>query len=166
MIWYSLCQFISHIILVTFLFIYFDILTVPRVCICGSSFYCVLYFLSILRYRRRVCFSASTKFRFIQLFGFREEDIFFRNRPIGNYKLYLTAMFFNEQGRIEYSFQRTFQYQVLANFSKRFQKSCLQGLCQLADRNEINNPYRGLLIETSYKVSVHLPELFHRRIIL
>jgi hypothetical protein len=35
--------------------------------------------------------------------------------------------------------------------------------CLLTDRDEISNLYRGLSIDASYQVSVHLPKRFQRR---
>ena len=66
-------------------------------------------------------------------------------------------------------------YQVSIHLAKRFQrrnffrnrpirnKNCLWWLCLLTDRDEFINLYRGLSIEASYRVSVHLPKQFQRR---
>jgi hypothetical protein len=42
-------------------------------------------------------------------------------------------------------------------------KNCLWRPCLLMDRDEISNLYRGLSIDASYQVSVHLPDGFQRR---
>jgi hypothetical protein len=42
-------------------------------------------------------------------------------------------------------------------------KNCLWRPCLLMDRDEISNLYRGLSIDASYQVSVHLAEGFQRR---
>jgi hypothetical protein len=66
-------------------------------------------------------------------------------------------------------------YQVSVQLAKRFQrkrffrnwpirnKNCLWWPCLITDRNEMNNPYRGPSIDTSYQVSVHLVKWFQRR---
>jgi hypothetical protein len=66
-------------------------------------------------------------------------------------------------------------YQICIHLAKRFQrrrifknqsirnKNCLWWPCLLADRDKINNLYRGLSIDASYQVSVHLAKQFQRR---
>ena len=66
-------------------------------------------------------------------------------------------------------------YQVLIHLAKRFQrrryfrnqpirnKNGLWRPCLLMDRDEMSNLYRGLAIDASYQVSVHLARRFQRR---
>jgi hypothetical protein len=42
-------------------------------------------------------------------------------------------------------------------------KNCLWWPCLLTDQNGMSNPYRGLSIDASYQVSVHLAKRFQRR---
>ena len=42
-------------------------------------------------------------------------------------------------------------------------KNCLWRPCLLTDQNDISNRNRGLSIDASYQVSVHLPKQFQRR---
>jgi hypothetical protein len=68
-------------------------------------------------------------------------------------------------------------YQVSVHLAKRFQrrifknqpirnKNCLWRPCLLMDRDEMSNRNRGLSINASYHVSVHLAKRFQRRRIL
>jgi hypothetical protein len=68
-------------------------------------------------------------------------------------------------------------YKVSVHLVKQFQrrrlknrpirnKNCLWWPCLLPDRNEMSNRNRGLSIDTSYQVSVHLAKQFQRRRIL
>jgi hypothetical protein len=66
-------------------------------------------------------------------------------------------------------------YQVSVHLAKRFQrrrffrnqpirnKNCLWRPCLLMDRDEMSNRNRGLSIDASYQVSVHLAKRFQRR---
>jgi hypothetical protein len=66
-------------------------------------------------------------------------------------------------------------YQVSIHLAKQFQrrrflrnrpirnKNCLWRPCLLTDWDEMINLYRGLSIDASYQVSVHLPKQFQRR---
>jgi hypothetical protein len=65
-------------------------------------------------------------------------------------------------------------YQVWVHLAKRFQrkkirnqpirnKNCLWLPRLLTDRHEMSNPNRGLSIDASYQVSVHLAKRFQRR---
>jgi hypothetical protein len=66
-------------------------------------------------------------------------------------------------------------YQVSIHLIKRLQrgrffrnqpirnKNCLWWPCLLTDRDEMSNLYRGLAIDASYQVSVHLAKRFQRR---
>jgi hypothetical protein len=63
-------------------------------------------------------------------------------------------------------------YQVLVHLAKQFQKrrffrnqpirnkNCLWWPCLLTDRDEMSNLNRGLSIDASYQLSVHLAKLF------
>jgi hypothetical protein len=69
-------------------------------------------------------------------------------------------------------------YQVSIYLAKRFQrrsffrnqpirnKNGLWHPCLLMDQDEMSNLYRGLAIDASYQVSVHLAQRFQRRRIL
>jgi hypothetical protein len=66
-------------------------------------------------------------------------------------------------------------YQVSVHLAKQFQrrrffrnqpirnKNCLWQPCLLTDRDEMRNRNRGLSIDDSYQVSVHLAKRFQRR---
>ena len=66
-------------------------------------------------------------------------------------------------------------YKVSVHLAKRFQRrrffrnqpirnqNCLWRPCLLMDRDEMSNRNRGLSIDTSYQVSVHLAKRFQRR---
>ena len=66
-------------------------------------------------------------------------------------------------------------YQVSVHLAKQFQrrrffrnqpirnKNCLWWPCLLTDRDEMSNRNRGLSIDASYQVSVHLAKRFQRR---
>ena len=86
-------------------------------------------------------------------------------------------MFVNGSKLNEQSLLRTFQgyasYQISIHLAKRFQrrifmnqpirnKNCLWQPCLLTFRDEISNLYRGLSIDASYQVSVHLNNQFQR----
>ena len=87
-------------------------------------------------------------------------------------------MFVNRSGRNEHSLQRTFHRCFLPSFrsfgqvvseEKNFlnrpirNKNCLWRPCLLKDRDEMSKLYRGLSIDASYQVSVHLAKEFQRR---
>jgi hypothetical protein len=67
-------------------------------------------------------------------------------------------------------------YQDLVHLAKRFhrrrffrnqpirKKNCLWWPCLLMDRDEMSNRNRGLSIDASYQVSVHLTKRLRRRI--
>ena len=118
-----------------------------------------------------------TKFRYIWLNGFREKE----SKNSGNQKQEspVAAMFINGSRRNEQSLQRTSHRCFLPSFrsfgqaiseDKIFRnrpirnKNCLWGPCLLTDRNEMSNRNRGLSIDASYHVSVHLVKRFQRRI--
>ena len=66
-------------------------------------------------------------------------------------------------------------YEVSVHLAKRFQrrkffknqpirnKNCLWPPCLLTDRDEMSNRNRGLSIDASYQVSIHLAKRFQRR---
>ena len=66
-------------------------------------------------------------------------------------------------------------YQIFIHLAKRFQrrrcfrnqtirnKNCIWRTCLLMDRDEINNLYRGPVIDVSYHVLLHLAKGFQRR---
>ena len=66
-------------------------------------------------------------------------------------------------------------YQVSVHLAKHFQrnrffrnrpirnKNCLWRPCLLMDRDKMSNLYKGLSLDASYQVSVHLAEEFQRR---
>jgi hypothetical protein len=66
-------------------------------------------------------------------------------------------------------------YQVLVHMAKQFQrrrffrnqtirnKNCMWQLCLLTDQDKMSILYRGLSIDASYQVSVHLYKRFQRR---
>ena len=65
-------------------------------------------------------------------------------------------------------------HQISVHWTKQFQrtffrnrptknKNCLWQPCLLTDRDEMSNLYRGLSIDASYQVSVHLAKRFQRR---
>ena len=65
-------------------------------------------------------------------------------------------------------------HQISIHLAKQFQrwffrnrpiwnKNCLWWPCLLTDQNGMSNPYRGLSIDASYQVSVHLAKRFQRR---
>ena len=87
-------------------------------------------------------------------------------------------MFVNGSGRNEQSQQRTFHRWFLPSFGSLGQtvseeknltnqpirnKNRLWRPCLLTDRDEISNHNRGLSIDASYQVSVHLAKRFQRR---
>ena len=119
---------------------------------------------------------VSTKFRFIWLSSFREEN--FQKSTNQKQELPVAAMFVNESGRNEYSLQRTFHRCFLPSFGSFGKvvreekilrnrpirnKNCMWWPCLLTDRNQMSILHRGHSIDVSYQVSVHLAEGFQRR---
>ena len=117
-----------------------------------------------------------TKFRFIWPDGFRGED--FQKLIQQKQELLVAAMFVNRSGLNQQSLWRTFHKCVLPSFGlfgqvvsevKIFRnrstrnKNYLQRPCLLTDQDKKNNLYRGLPIDASYQVSIHLAMQFHRR---
>jgi hypothetical protein len=116
-----------------------------------------------------------TTFRFIWPSCFRVEDL--KKSTNQKQELPVVAMFVNGSGQMS-SFYREPSidafYQVSVHLTKRFQrrffrnqpirnKNCLWWLCLLMDRDEMSNRNRGLSIDASYQVSVHLAKLFQSR---
>jgi hypothetical protein len=120
-----------------------------------------------------------TKFRFIWPSGFRGEE--FKKSANQKQESPVAAMFVNGSGRNEYFLSRTAHRWFLPSFGsfgqavseeKNFKnkpirnKSRLWRPCLLMDRDEICNRNRGLSIDASYQVSVHLAKRIQRRNIL
>ena len=93
-----------------------------------------------------------TKFRFIWPSSFRGQD--FKKSANQKQELPVAAMFVNRSGRNEQSSWRTFHRSFLPSFLPP---------CLLTDRDEMINLHRGLSIDASYQVSVHLVKRFQRR---
>jgi hypothetical protein len=117
-----------------------------------------------------------TTFRSIWPSCFRVED-FFRNRPIRN-KICLwwpcLLMDWDKMSNIYREPSIDASYQCSVHLAKRFQrrffrnqpirnKNCLWRPCLLMDQDEMSNRNRGLSIDASYQVSVHLDKRFQRR---
>ena len=112
-----------------------------------------------------------TKFRFIWPNGNRREE--FLKSANQKQESPMVAMFVNGSGRNE-SLQRTFHRCFLPSFGSFGQavsekifknrpirnKNCLWRPCSLTDQNDISNRNRGLSIDTSCQVSVHLAKQF------
>ena len=106
------------------------------------------------------------------------EEKIFRNRPIRNknclWQPYL-SMNRDEMSNLYRGPPIDASYQVSVHLAKRFQrrrffrnqpirnKNCLQWPCLLIDQDEMNNGNRGLSIDASYQVSLHLAKRFQRR---
>jgi hypothetical protein len=120
-----------------------------------------------------------SKFRFIWPSGFRGEE--FKKSANQKQESPVAAMFVNGSGRNEYFLSRTTHRWFLPSFGsfgqavseeKNFKnkpirnKSRLWRPCLLMDRDEICNRNRGLSIDASYQVSVHLVKRIQRRKIL
>ena len=129
-----------------------------------------------------------TKFRFIWLSSFREEDF----QKSTNQKKDLPVVACNGSEGNEQSLQRTFHRCFLPSFIKKIKKkikkkgfisfgqavsekkifrnqpisnkNCLWRPYLLMDQNEMSNLYRGPPIVAAYQVSVHLAKWFQRRI--
>jgi hypothetical protein len=103
---------------------------------------------------------------------------FFRNQPIRNknclWQSYL-LMDRDEMSNLYKGPPIDASYQVSVHLAKRFQRrrsfrnqpirnnNCLWRPCLLTDRDEMRNGNRGLSIDASYQVSVHLAKWFQRR---
>ena len=128
---------------------------------------------------RKLNTEPPTKFQFIWLSSFREED--FQKSTNQKQELSVAAMFVNGWERNEQYIQRTFQRCFLPSFGsfskavseeKIFRnrpirnKNCLWRPCLSMDRDKISNLHRGPAIDASHQVSVHLAKQFQRRRIL
>ena len=116
------------------------------------------------------------KFRFIWQSSFRRED--FQKSTNQKQELPVEAMFVNGSGRNEQSLQGTYHRCFLPCFDsfgktvleeKNFKyqpirnKNRLWRPYLLIDRDEMSKLYRGLSIDASYYVLVHLVKQFQRR---
>ena len=116
---------------------------------------------------------APTTFRSIWPSCFRVED--FQKSTNQKQEFPVVAMFVNGLGQNEQSLQRTFHRCFLTSFGsfgnavsedKIFRnrpirnKNCLLQPCLLMDRDEMSILYRGLSIDASYQISVHLAKRF------
>ena len=115
------------------------------------------------------------KFRFIWQSGFREN---IQKQTNQKQELPVVAMFVYGSGRNQQSSQRTCHRCFPPSFGsfgqtvseeKNFKnqpirnKNRLWRPCLLMDRDKLSNLYRGLPIEDTYQVTVHLAKRFQRR---
>jgi hypothetical protein len=106
------------------------------------------------------------------------EEKIFKKSTNQKPELSVAAMFVNGSGRNERSLQRTLQRCFQRSYDSIGQtvsenkklknqpirnKNRLWWPCLLTDRDELNNLYRGLSIDASYQVLVHLAKWFQRR---
>jgi hypothetical protein len=105
-------------------------------------------------------------------------EVFFRIEPIRNKKcLWWPCLLTdrNEMSNLHRGPSIDASYQVLVHLAKQFRrrrfflnrpirnKNCLWWPCLSTDQDEISNLHRGLSIDASYQVSVHLAKWFRRR---
>ena len=83
------------------------------------------------------------------------EKIFLRNRPIRNKNCLWRQCSFHVHLATQ------FQEKIFLEITRK--KNYLWWPCLLRDRSEMNNLYRGLSIDASCQVSVHLAKWFQRR---
>ena len=103
---------------------------------------------------------------------------FFRNRPIRNKNCLWQPYLLMDRDELSSLYREPpidVSYQASVHLAKRFQrrrffrnhpirnKNCLWWPYLLTDRDEMSNHNRGLSIDTSYQVSVHLAKWFQRR---
>ena len=106
------------------------------------------------------------------------EEKIFRNRPIKNKNRLWWPCLLMDWDRMSNLYRGPSidaSYQVTVHLAKQFQrrrffinqpirnKNCLWWSCLLMDRNEMSTLYRGLPIDASYQVSVHLAKQFQKR---
>ena len=118
-----------------------------------------------------------TKFRFIWVCSFREED--YQKSTNQKQELPMAAMFVKGSELNQQSLQMTFLRCFLLSFGlfgkvvseeKIFRnrsirnKNCLWRPSLLTNRDEMSNFYRGPSKDASYQISVHLGKQFKRRI--
>ena len=111
-------------------------------------------------------------------FGQAVSEKIFRNRPIRNKNCLWWPCLLTDQNVMSKSYRGhsiDASYQVSVHLAKRFQrrrffrnqpirnKNCLWRPCLLMERDEMNNCNRGLSIDASYQVPVHLAKRFQRR---
>ena len=116
-----------------------------------------------------------TKFRFIWLSSFREED--FQKSTNQKKELPMAAMFVDESGRNEYSLQRTFHRCFLPSFGSFGQtvseekifrnrpirnNNCLWWLCLLTNRDEMSSLYSGPSNFSSFGKVVSEEKIFQK----
>jgi hypothetical protein len=117
-----------------------------------------------------------TKFRFIWLSSFREED--FQKSTNQKQEWPVVAMFImdgNQMSNLYKKPSKDASYQILIHLAKRLQRgrffrnqpirnnNCQWRPCLLTDLDEMSNLYRRLSIDASYQISVHLSKRFQRR---
>jgi Zn-finger protein len=102
---------------------------------------------------------------------------FFRNQPIRNKNCLWWPCLLMDRDKISTLYREPFidaSYQVSFHLAKRLEetifrnqpirnKNCLWWPCLLMNRDDMSNLYRGLSIDASYQVSVHLARRFQRR---
>ena len=103
----------------------------------------------------------------------------FRNRPIRNKNCLWWSCLLMDLDKMSNLYRGPSidaSYQVSIHLTKRFprrrffrnqpirNKNCLWWPCLLTDRDELSSLYRGLSIDASCQVSVHLAKRFQRRI--
>jgi hypothetical protein len=102
---------------------------------------------------------------------------FFRNQPIRNKNCLWWPCLLTDRDEMSNLYREPSidaSYPVSAHLAKQFQrtffrnqpirnKNCLWQPCLLTDLDEMSKIYRGLSIDASYQVSVHLVKRFQRR---
>ena len=102
---------------------------------------------------------------------------FFRNQPIRNKNCLWWPCLLTDRDKISTLYREPFidaSYQVSLHLAKRLEetifrnqpirnKNCLWWPCLSMNRDDMSNLYRGLSIDASYQVSVHLARRFQRR---
>ena len=106
------------------------------------------------------------------------EDKIFRNRPIRNKNCLWQPYLLMDQDEMSNLYRGPpidASYHISVHLAKWFQrrrffrnqpirnKNCLWRPCLLTERDEMSNRNRGLSIDASYQVSVHLAKQFQRR---
>jgi Zn-finger protein len=102
---------------------------------------------------------------------------FFRNQPIRNKNCLWWPCLLTDRDKISTLYREPFiyaSYQVSFHLAKRLEetifrnqpirnKNCLWWPCLSMNRDDMSKLYRGLSIDASYQVSVHLARRFQRR---
>jgi hypothetical protein len=109
------------------------------------------------------------------------EEKIFKNRPIRNKNCLWWPCLLMDRDEMRIIYRGTSidaSYQISVHLEKRFQrrrfyrnqpirnKNCLWRPFLLMDRDEMSNCNRGLSIDASYQVSIHLAKRFQRRRVL